>query len=83
LTPDVDKGDESVCEIPDMSVSREIDVEHENLRAGDGDDFPQHPRTYTTRPALLRVDLDQPSVEPVSVTFRVSKTSPGRIRTSV
>jgi hypothetical protein len=76
LTPDVDKGDESVCEIPDMSVSREIDVEHENLRAGDGDDFSSASRTYTTRPALLRVDLDQPSVEPVSVTFRVSENEP-------
>ena len=75
-TPDVDEDDEAVCEIPDMSVSREIDVRHQNLRSGDGDSFSPATRTYTTRPALLRVDLDQPSVEPVSVRFRVSQNEP-------
>ncbi|TDT41594.1 hypothetical protein DES49_1693 [Halospina denitrificans] len=76
FTPDVDKDDEAVCEIPDMSVSREINVRHENLRSSDGDSFSSASRPYITRPALLRVDLDQPSVEAVSVRFRVSENKP-------
>lgn len=75
-TPDVDKDEDAVCEMPDMDVSRQVEVRHRNLRSDDESDFSSATRTYTTRPALLRVDLDQPSVEPVSVRFKVSEDKP-------
>ncbi len=70
--PAVDKDDAEVCDIPDMDVTRDITVEHENLVQGDGDGYESRTNQYTTHRSLIRVDLGQPSVKPVTVRFRVS-----------
>lgn len=69
--PEVDKDAEEVCDIPDREVAPEAVVEHRKLVVGREDVYESATRTYTSRRALIRVDLGQPSVEPVSVRFRI------------
>ena len=80
-TPEVSKDDNAVCDIPDMDVTRRVEVRHRNLVTGSdvfSEQFENEPatRTYTTYPSLIRVDLEQPSVEEVSVRFRVGQSDP-------
>lgn len=70
--PTVNKDSDEMCEIPDMDVAPEIPVEHENLVVDDGENYTRQTNQYTTHRSLIRVDLAQPSVEPVSVRFRIS-----------
>ena len=70
--PTVDRDSEEVCDIPDMDVTREIPVEHDNLVQADGDSYASQTNQYNTYRSLIRVDLAQPSVKPVTVRFRVS-----------
>lgn len=70
--PNMEKDSEEICEIPDMDVTREITVDHDNLILGDGENYGPASRDYTTRRSLIRVNLAQPSVKPVTVRFRVS-----------
>lgn len=70
--PEVSKDSDEVCEIPDMSVSPGVMVEHDNLVSGDSGPYGKASGDYQTYRSLIRVDLGQPSVEPVSVRFRIS-----------
>ena len=70
--PAVDKDTSETCEAPDMDVTRKITVQHDNLVQEDGDGYESQTNQYTTRRSLIRVDLGQPSVKPVTVRFRVS-----------
>ncbi|MEQ6884881.1 hypothetical protein [Salicola sp. Rm-C-2C1-2] len=69
--PDVNDGSDEVCEIPDRQVTPEAAVEHGSLVVGNGDGYSPGGRAYPSRRALIRVDLEQPSVEPLAVRFRV------------
>ena len=74
--PEVSKDSDEVCEIPDMSVSPGVTVDHQNLVTGDKEvtgpgDYSGAARDYQTYRALVRVDLGQPSVEPMAVRFRI------------
>jgi len=74
--PDVSKDSDEVCGIPDMSVSPDVTVNHEKLVSGDTEvtapgDYGSGSRPYQTYPALIRVNLEQPSVEPLKVRFRI------------
>ncbi|XOZ34311.1 hypothetical protein ACMDCT_03510 [Halomonadaceae bacterium KBTZ08] len=69
--PDVEKDSEQVCDIPAMDVAPEAAVEHRKLVVGRDATYESASRTYTSRRALIRVDLGEPSVEPVSVRFRI------------
>ncbi|MGM0433897.1 MAG: hypothetical protein ACQEQ1_04485 [Pseudomonadota bacterium] len=75
--PEVSKDSDEVCEIPDMSVSPDVTVKHQNLVSGDTEvtgpgDYSDGSRDYQSYRALVRVDLEQPSVEPMAVRFRIS-----------
>ncbi|MFO7788690.1 MAG: hypothetical protein R6W87_13165 [Halospina sp.] len=75
--PEVSKDSDEVCEIPDMSVSPDVTVDHQNLVTGDTEvtgpgDYGDGSRDYQTYRVLVRVDLEQPSVEPMAVRFRIS-----------
>ncbi|WP_295719936.1 hypothetical protein [uncultured Halovibrio sp.] len=74
--PEVSKDSDEVCGIPDMSVSPDVTVNHQKLVTGDQavtgpGDYDSGSREYQTYRSLIRVDLGQPSVEPVSVRFRI------------
>ncbi|PAU80955.1 hypothetical protein CK501_05150 [Halovibrio salipaludis] len=74
--PDVSKDSDEVCGIPDMSVSPDVTVNHQKLVTGNEEvagpgDYGSGSRNYQTYRSLIRVDLGQPSVEPVSVRFRI------------
>ncbi|WP_143512714.1 hypothetical protein [Vreelandella utahensis] len=74
--PEVSKDSDEVCEVPDMSVSPGVTVDHQNIVTGDKEvtgpgDYSGAARDYQTHRALIRVDLGQPSVEPMAVRFRI------------
>ena len=77
--PDVNDRDEEVCEFPDMGQTWEAEVEHRRLRTDTGTanlEYETAERDYTAYPALVEVQLNEPSVEPVSVMFRVQEDFP-------
>ena len=79
LTPDLNDRNEEVCEFPDMSHTWEAEVEHRQLRTATDSGNAQYEsaeRHYTAYPALVEVQLNEPSVEPVSVMFRVQEDFP-------
>ncbi len=76
FTPSVDPNQEDVCEFPDMDESPIVEVTHKNLAVGDDDDFNMASREYRAFPILIPVRLEQPSVEPVKVRFRITEETP-------
>jgi len=79
LIPDLDDQNDEVCEFPDMDHTWEAEVEHRRLRTDTGSGDPEYQRAdreYTAYPALVEVQLNEPSVEPVSVKFRVQEDFP-------
>ncbi|MYL27461.1 MULTISPECIES: hypothetical protein [Halomonadaceae] len=79
--PEVSKDSDEVCEVPDMSVSPGVTVHHEklvseNTKVTAPSDYGSGSKDYQTYRALVRVDLGQPSVEPVSVRFRIQGQEP-------
>ncbi|MDX1589700.1 MAG: hypothetical protein R3296_12250 [Oleiphilaceae bacterium] len=73
-----DNGADSVCERPDMTETREVEVVHRRLATADGEFQKNVTRTYEAFPVLLEVRLEKPSVEPVVVHFELRDNfSPG------
>jgi len=70
---------EDTCELPDVGPGRnakdedkiEVDVSHNRLASGAGDFESDVVKTYETHGILIEVELDQPSVEPVTVKFEI------------